>query len=189
MWAPYVCRHAATRPPHNGDREDAPGQDIEHVVVGSCHDGETGDGRVRHGQATAEAVGRDEQDLKGDPGCPRDVQGRHGGVEVRRHGCRFHSDVGHDGRVDEAGARDQPWRCNGKHPEHQKCEGIDRDQRVARRTVGNRVTPVDPQENDEGHRQVHQLVVPARQQLPPVMLAQEMVHRRLDLDVQPGLRG
>jgi hypothetical protein len=129
----------------------------------------------------------DEQDLQRDPGRPRDVQGRHRGVEVGRDGRRLLSDVGHDGRIDEAGARDQSWRGHGKQPEHEESDRVDPDKGVAGRTVRDRVAPVDPQQNDQRHREVHHLVVPARQQLPAGVLAQRVVHRRLDLDVQPRL--
>lgn len=115
------------------------------------------------------------------------MQRRHRGVEIGRNGCCFVGDVGHDGRVDEASPWDQPRWSDRQHTEHEERDRVHSDQRVARRTVGGLVAPIDPEEHEQSRRQEHQLVVPAHQQLQAVVLAQEVVQHRLDIDVQPRL--
>jgi len=151
MWAPYVDGQSSPRPEHDRYRKDGSRHDIEQVVVGGGYDGHEGKGRVRHSKDASGAMARDEQDLERHPGCPGDVQRRHCGVEIGRHGGHLVGDIAHDGRVNETRPRDQSWRCDREHPEDDERDRVDADKGIARRAVGDRVAPVDPEEHDKGH--------------------------------------
>lgn len=154
-------------------------------MVGSGHDDETGDCCVRDSKPPGgPSVPRDEQHLQGDPHRPGHVQGGHGGIKVRRDRRRLVCDIGDDRGVDKPRSWDQPRGRHRKDPEHEKPDGVYPYEGVARRTVGNRMPPVDPQEDDQRHREVHHLVVPARGHLPAQVMTQQPVHCRLHPHVQ-----
>ena len=89
------------------------------------------------------------------------MERRHRGVGIRRRGVRRRGDAGHRGDVDERPPGQQPRRRDRVEPEDGEADHVDEDQRVARLAVDVRAEDVTGEENEQRHRQVGELVVPA----------------------------